>query len=455
MNRAFSLILALVASTAFAADNGGYCVVVSQATRDRPEWSKVVDELVKKHNAHVITYQKLDDALPQLTERFPRYACFVATSAEAGREFVAQVHRLTRKLDSDPYTDVQWGILTGYDAKNALDIAATREPLIVKKVASGTEVALDHCREGIWYSELEAGKTAQRKPGGEIEFTTGSADSTAALAKTLSDYRADLFVTSGHATERNWQIGFRYQNGYFVSQQGQLFGLDTKKNRFPITAPEPKVYLPIGNCLMGHIDGPDAMALAFMNSAGVKQMMGYTVNTWFGYGGWGCLDYFIEQPGRYTFTEAFHANHHALIHKLTTESPDIAATNPRPGDFVRNGLLYDRDVVALYGDPAWEARLADGPLSYGQSLQVEGDTYTFTIEPKLAEKSFAPVNTNGSQRGGRPFVAFFPHRVRDAKIIDGGDLKPVVTDNFILVPNPLTCDPQKKYQVRFTAERMP
>ncbi len=75
---------------------------------------------------------------------------------------------------------------------------------------------------------------------------------------------------------------------------------------------------------MGHIDGPDAMALAFMNSAGVRQMMGYTVPTWYGYGGWGCLDYFVEQPGRYTFVEAFFANQHALIDRLETNFPDLA-----------------------------------------------------------------------------------------------------------------------------------
>ena len=56
---------------------------------------------------------------------------------------------------------------------------------------------------------------------------------------------------------------------------------------------------------MGNIDGQDAMALAWMNDAGVKQMLGYTVPTWFGYQGWGVLDYFVEQPGRYTLTEAF------------------------------------------------------------------------------------------------------------------------------------------------------
>jgi hypothetical protein len=42
-----------------------------------------------------------------------------------------------------------------------------------------------------------------------------------------------------------------------------------------VDAPAPKVYLAVGNCLMGHVDGKNAMALAWMNNAGVAQMVGY------------------------------------------------------------------------------------------------------------------------------------------------------------------------------------
>ena len=58
---------------------------------------------------------------------------------------------------------------------------------------------------------------------------------------------------------------------------------------------------------------PNCMALAYMNCAGVNQMIGYTVPSWYGYAGWGMLDYFVEQPGRFTLAEAFFANQQALI----------------------------------------------------------------------------------------------------------------------------------------------
>jgi hypothetical protein len=453
-----------------------YAVVVSRATHEDAEWKKVCAALEAKHKERgvkTIVYEKqVGEALAGLQADHPRYVCFVATPAEAGRQFVADVHRLTRKIDDDPYTDALWGILTGYDAANALGIAETTKPLEIKRVASGTEVALDRCVEGIWYCELEKHRMVQKKAGEEAKQTKGPGDTTAALVDTINDYGADLFVTSGHATERDWQIGFRYQNGSFRSKAGELFGVNVAGKTFPVVSDSPKVYLPIGNCLMGHIDGPDAMALAFMKSAGVRQMIGYTVLTWYGYAGWGCLDYFVEQPGRYTFAEAFIANEQALVHRLQTNFPELANVDTPPGAMPRvrvgmgeaakkagltaqdgMGLLHDREVLAFYGDPAWEARMAPGKLAYEQSLTQRADgAYVFEIKPLAAEKSFAPVNTNGAQRGWRPIVQFFPARLKDVKVIEGEEFAPVIADDFLLMPNPRECDPAKAYRIVFTAQ---
>ena len=279
-------------------------------------------------------------------------------------------------------------------------------------------------------------------------------------------------MTSGHATERDWQIGFRYRNGQFRSHAGELFGLDTRGERFPIHSDNPKVYLPVGNCLMGHIDGPDAMALAYMNCAGVYQMAGYTVPTWYGYGGWGLLDYFLEQPGRFTLAEAFFANQQALIHRLETYFPGSAgqADTGRPGNRElppqarqaglnwndAQGLLYDRDNLAFYGDPAWTARMAPGPLCWEQTLSEKGGEYRFEVRPLRGERSFETVNANGSQRGGRPILQLLPHHIqaRSVQIVEGTDLKPLVTGSFILVPDPGRCDPQRSYRVVFRTERV-
>ena len=200
-------------------------------------------------------------------------------------------------------------------------------------------------------------------------------------------------------------------------------------------------------------------------------MVGYTVLTWYGYAGWGCLDYFVEQPGRYTFVESFLANQHALIERLETHFPDISSLDSAPGTTLRMkfelsdaakksgltvqdglGLLHDRDVMAIYGDPAWSAKLAPGKLSYEQTLtEVAQGLFSLDIKPLAGNKSFEPVNTNGSQRGWRPFVQYLPRRVKDIEVIQGQDLSPLITDDFVLVPNPRVCDPDKTYRVLFKA----
>ncbi len=440
-----AVVVASVTGDSAQRNDSDYAIVVSAATAADPGWQKVVQQLETKHSGTVITFDSRVDeekVISALRTQFPKYTCFVARPSEAGRKFVASVHQLTRTLDDDPYTDTRWAILTGFDASNALQIAKQSDPLVIKKVASGTEFATEMVQEGIWYCELNQNHMVRKQVGEVAEVLSGPADTTKPLVDTLNDYHADLFITSGHATERNWQIGFRYKNGTFRSKAGLLYGKDTQGTEFPVVSPNPKVYLPIGNCLMGHIDGGDAMALAWMHSAGVHQMIGYTVPTWFGYGGWGCLDYFVEQPGRYTFVEAFHANHHALVHCLETKTGN------------QRGLSFDRDVVALYGDPAWSATMAPMPTAYEQSLKIDGEMYELTIKGNRGASSFEPVNTNGAQRGWRPVVQFLPHRVKNVTVIEDSDLSAVVTDDFVLVPNPRKYEPTKSYVVKFKAERI-
>ncbi|MGI6302439.1 MAG: hypothetical protein ACOX52_15490 [Verrucomicrobiota bacterium] len=463
---ALSLTVLLSVTNVFGAY---YAVVSSSKTAADPEWAEVIDELLQKHDGFALAYQQDPAELrAALAERRPEYTCFVATPEEASREFVSKVHSLTRTLDADPYGDTIWGILTGFDAANALRIARHSEPLIVHNVASGTEFAMEMVDRGIWFSELEAGLYVEKESGDKPRRQSGPADSTAAIVGCLNEQRTDLFITSGHATERDWMLGFRYNNGFFKCRPGQLFAIDTQKQTTDIVSTNPKIYMPIGNCLMGHIDSRDAMALAWMNSAGVMQMLGYTVPTWYGYAGWGCLDYFLEQPGRYSFAEAVFANHQALLHRLYTHFPEANEATATDATLAPNaagqragltsqdarGLVFDRDVLAFYGDPAWQARMAPAPLPFEQSLTYvrDGDApvrYTFIIAPNQGAGSFQTVNDNGSQRGGRPFFARLPIRIDAVEILAGNEYQPIVTENFILVPRPGKESPAESIKILF------
>lgn len=435
-----------------------YAIVVSESVASDSDWKKVVDALREKHSGAKVVYWKKNvvDTLPLLRDHHPAYTCFVTPCTQSGPDFVAEVHRLTRRYDDDVYTDTRWGILTAYDAATALKLVKFNQPIVVKKTSAGTEFAMEMVEQGIWYDELVKNKTVRKeKPEGEVVVSRCPTDTTQLIADTLTDWKSDLFITSGHGFKQGWQIGFSYKNGYFQSKDGQLFGKDTRGKTFPITSDHARIYLPIGNCSIGCVENKDAYTLAMMKSAGVKGMIGYTVPTWYGYAGWGMLDYFVEQPGRYTLNEAFIANQHALVHRLATSFPSAMAKNPKPGRTDRSlseltetgkalgvkpsdaaGLLHDRDVLAYYGDPALQASMTPRPRSYEQKLTKDGDVYTLTVTGKRGEKSFTPINTNGSQRGGRPIVHFLSKRIGAVEILKGKELAPIITDDFILIPNP-------------------
>ncbi|HUT10915.1 MAG TPA: hypothetical protein VMY42_10485 [Thermoguttaceae bacterium] len=442
-------------------------MVVSKETSDDPQWNAVVEALVRKYAAEVLVYEgDVANSMEPLKKAFPRYACFVASPEEATREFVVAVHRLTRKLDDDPYTDVVWGILTGYSPQDAMRIVAADKPLVIRKAAAGTGINLDLFDEGVWYSEGQQGVYHEKKPGGKPEKKQGPDDSTKALVDVFNDYRPDLFLTSGHATDRDWQIGYSYRNGQFRCKDGVLLGIDTAGRGYLIRSPNPKVYLPVGNCLMGRIRDRQSMALAWMGSGGVNQMIGYVVSTWYGKGGWGTRDYLFSEPGRYTLSEAFYFNNQTIVHQLETRFPKTARaefdrwnieTDPRligkltaslgyrsfDNDVKDNvGLLWDRDTVAFYGDPAWEARLTPRELPFDQRLSIEAGVYTFQID----------VREDGTP--GRQPAMLLPHRVKEVEIVEGREFAPLITDNFIMLMEPGKFEKGKTYRVVFRAERM-
>jgi len=418
---------------------------------------------VKSHRAAKVTWtESVTEALPALRKQHPRYACFVATPGEAGRELVVEVHRLTRKLDDDPYGDVRWGILTGYDAEDALRLATHREPLEVRRFGSGSCFSPEAFEEGVAYDESKQGRMLRKVKGGPVEEGTCADDATAELVEVLNEYEPDYFMTSGHATSRDWQIGYRFQSGQFRCADGRLFGLDREGNRYEVHSPNPKVYTACGNCLMGLVDGEQAMALAWMHSAGVAQMVGYVVSTWYGFGGRCEKDYFIAQAGRFTLAESFFLQNQRLLHRLKTEFPELAGVDFEHFEIEKDpnvlnelarehkilerdalGLLWDRDTVAFYGDPAWEARVVpQRELEWEQALTEEEGHYRFEVT----------VHSDG--QWGAPPMAFLPERVESVEVTSGPELKPLITDDFILLP----LDGERKagdvVVVEFTAKRI-
>lgn len=450
-----------------AGKRSDYAVVVRRGVYEDAAWREVVDTLAAKHDAAVILYpHHVTESLGELTALFPRYACFVAPPTESGRRFVTAVHRITRKLDSDPFGDLIWGILTGFEAADALRIARENVPLVVRRAAAGCNVDLNDFREGTTFSETRQSVMMVREPGKEPLEKSCPPDATEAIVRTLREGKPDCFVTSGHATEHDWQIGYSFESGRFLCDKGQLYGMDGKGQRFDIVSPNPKVYCAPGNCLIGRIEGPEAMAAAWMHSGGVHQMVGYTVSTWYGYGGHGVMSYFVRLQGRHTLAESFFLNNQALLERLHREYPGslektIDDFNMEGDKNLINrtamelearsrdelGLQWDRDTVAFYGDPAWEARVErvrdpdyDCKLS---RTEIEAGTFRFVFD----------VTANRDGKPARPPAALLPFRVTDVKVEAGDGPVPLVTDDFILLPVAAELEAGQEICVRFTARR--
>lgn len=116
------LLCVIFFSETFSQENKSeYVVLVQKAVRTDVSWGKVVDELVRKHQAEVVMYDSLiSETLLRLREIYPRYVAVVEKPENINREFVIDLNQMSRQVDGDIYVDFLWGIITGYDAESAL-----------------------------------------------------------------------------------------------------------------------------------------------------------------------------------------------------------------------------------------------------------------------------------------------------------------------------------------------
>lgn len=373
-----------------------YAIVCSSNTDQL--WPSVLSKLAEKQECrwpggvNTVIYDQsggVTSTSQQLSQLRPYFCCFLVHHSECSKLFVQGVNQVTRELDpSHPYTDTIWGILTGLTEDDVLSVLE-QKPLVIGRVLANCPVDLEKFQEGVWFSESERGvshyKVSHRS---EAVKTKCPADTTELIVREISAERklpsegdtdgqgVDMIISSGHATEDDWNIAYCFRGGKFLCENGLLFGSAMTGERIDVTrSKSPKVLSAAGNCLMGHISHDSCMALGWMHSANVAQMVGYVVPTWFGYGGWGVHKYFINNPGSMSLAEAFFANQQSLIHRLHSEYGEHVAASLGDHHSVYDrcfnttlsglddaprecsGLVYDQNNVAFYGDPAWRAQL--------------------------------------------------------------------------------------------------
>ena len=442
-----------------------YAIVCSKVTNEN--WRKAIECLRAKYSAlwggkvHIIRYEKdVMGAVPELQRLRPSYCCFVAVYSECSEQFVRSIHSLTRGIDSSNlYTDTLWGILTGEEERDVIR-TIQQDPLHVKRVLGGTGVNLNKFQSGVWYSERDQGVAFCKKFGSaEIHKETCSPDATADIVAELSSDRdekndkgVDMIITSGHASEQDWSIGYSFPSGKLVPIEGNLYGKELKGDLIPVQYKNnPKIYSACGNCLMGHITGKNCMALAWMHTTNVVQMTGYINSTWFGYAGWGIHTYFIDNPGMMTFAESFFANQQSLIAKLHREYPEFAGGDLEDGAKHKTrectGLLYDKDSVAFYGDPAYESRLVTKHDEWSYDIIL---TQLDSVDLPLGwSKWQIKVKTKRDCSFSRPPVYIFPCTMNEYRVIKGDA---VINCRFILLPLVGHSTAGKEYIVEFAVK---
>ena len=352
-------------------------------------------------------------------------------------------------------------------ADDALRIAERSEPLVIHRGGSNTGYDLKLFDAGFIVHNGREDEYTEKSAGGKPVMRHGAVDAGKPMVELFEKYKPQMFISSGHATWMDLQLGYPpHKRGQLRCKDGVLCGVDLEGHRYPLRSPEPKIYLAPGNCLMGLIRDKQSMAVAWLSSGGVDQMIGYVVSTWYGHGGGGTRRYFFSEPGRYSLSDAFYFNNQAITYELETRFPKTAGIDCNEWDIERDpsvlgrlaaklgydhdepgakddlGLHWDHDTVAFYGDPAWEARLAPQPAKYTQQLSVAGDRYTFTLK------------ANEDCQPDRPPAAFLPKRVKDIKIIEGEAMKPLVTGKFIMVMSPGKLKKGETRRVVFTAKEI-
>ena len=453
-----------------------YVVLASQSVQKDAAWMQVVDALKKKHNAEVFFYEKAPrENLADLQRVRPRYVAIVEKPENLGRDYVIDMHHVSREVDGDIFADFLWGIITGYDAEAAMKMVNnSTEPLLVKD-AVATIMELNSAKwfdNYAWVDDHNRGLWGEKK-GRDAKIQTAQIDPKTVLKKftdIYAEYNPDLVVTAAHATERNLEMP--YSLGNIMAKDGKLYARDHFANTTwdLKESGKRKVYFAVGNCLIGNVNNTkESMAIAWMNSGNAATMIGYVVTTWHGRNGWGGLKYWVTNPGRYTLAEAIYMNQQDFLYQQNEWYPSLIKENYNfdgnefqiAGQKIANaikgqptqdqiGFWNDRDVLAYYGDPKWEVRLQEvpGETDFTVTSKVKGKKCIITINTK---ENFSLERMKGDKFKQEhvldlPFSYFFPTRLNNPRLAAGQDWKAAVDENFLIIYNP-EFKPNSTYEI--------
>ena len=215
------------------------------------------------------------------------------------------------------------------------------------------------------------------------------------------------------------------------------------------------------------------MAVAWLSGMNATSMIGYVVTTWYGRNGWGGLKYWVANAGRLTLAQAVYLNQQDMLRTENEWHPKMLTVNYPFSEIEfgqremfekqfktvtglkptkdQMGFVHDRDVVVLYGDPAWDVKMQNPkPLGYEVGFKVKGKQCFVTITTneyfdgglmkgeKLKQEHVADI----------PFAYYFPKRVNNPHLAKGQEWEVAVAEDFLLLYN-CNFEKNKKYTIVF------
>lgn len=421
-----------------------YTILTTEATMAEMDWADVVNELAKKHaDSKICILQELTEETiaETLQGTKSRYAACVLRPEEVDRTLVNNLHRATRKVDEDPWGDCIWGIVTGHSPADAMRIAKDDQPLVIKRLLATTNVGHHRFEHSCCITDWTDAPV--REQFGYTEPTTVTYPLEPENDKLLSIFAEQLatkapqfVVTSSHATQFNLEMPFSrglifpYSNSFYELPMNQLgkFGqplgnasrgdyaglkaLAAESKAIPADG-QTRVWLAAGNCLFGNAQrSANSMAVTALSAYTCNQVVGYTVPSWYGEGGWGTLGTFMGNTAGTSLAEAWYLNNQFLLNRTMELNPKLLdvqfnATSFTPMAIIPQlidkeismdglepkdvfGLVHDRDVVAFYGDPAWRATLDETNAQAPYSISWESPK-RFTITANYDTKDRCAV----------------------------------------------------------------
>jgi hypothetical protein len=440
-------------------DNYTYAVVISETAYNEAGWKEVADSLLKKHGrtgSRLITWKtSINEVKPDLASFMPTYIGFIARPViECNSSFIASVSQLTRNLDTDPYGDGFWGVITGYKASDAL--RAISEPLLIKTTVLASERIAYEPPLQRYYQAVGLPCDSYTKTDYLFANTNGQVysiqqrpdnqrDRSKIMAKWLNAQSIELSVpgkgsikgpvdcviTGGHGNVNLWQMHYDGPGteGFLVSSDGQLFARPYSGNSIAINSPAPRIFWHVSNCLMGSPDKKNNWVYAAFHTGHAVQMFGFIPPASMGdeFMAWGLFDRVTKFAGKYTLPQG---------HFITNNCAQFELRHPT-GFFHMNGVQRYMDSTVVYGDPAADVNFID--MEDSSRVYAENFTYSTgtrgisTFEYSVTALAHTIEFGKGYCYQFRP-VYFMPVRINPSTVTiirnDGSTAE--ITDNLVL-----------------------